>query len=58
MMAAFRSAMVLLGKDDNAAAYIEAYRNIANPAALPVDVPALPADVRGRLSAAVIARGR
>ena len=55
MMAAFRSAMVLLGRDDNAADYIEAYRGVAGGAALPVDAPAAAADIRGRLAAAVIA---
>jgi 5-methyltetrahydrofolate--homocysteine methyltransferase len=53
MMAAFRSAMVLLNRDANAAGYIAAYAGT-----LP-DVPAAaaqsgPQDVRGRLSLAVI----
>jgi 5-methyltetrahydrofolate--homocysteine methyltransferase len=55
MMAAFRSSMVLLGRDDNAADYIDAYRNAANTTHMPADVPAAPDDIRGRLAAAVIA---
>lgn len=55
MMAAFRSAMVLLGRDDHAAAYIEAYRGVAGVSAQPAEVPAVAADSRGRLAAAVIA---
>jgi len=53
MMAAFRSAMVLLGRDPNAAAYIEAYRGVTQSVA---SEPATqPQDLRGRLSQAVIA---
>jgi 5-methyltetrahydrofolate--homocysteine methyltransferase len=52
MMAAWRSAMVLLNRDLNAAAYIEAYKGVtAEPAASAV---ALPEGVRGRLSQAVV----
>ena len=54
MMAAFRSSMVLLGRDANAEAYIEAYRGVAGAAA-PVESVAVSDDIRGRLAAAVIA---
>jgi len=54
MMAAFRSAMVLLGRDPNAAAYIEAYRGVTQAAAAVESAPQ-PQDVRGRLGQAVIA---
>jgi 5-methyltetrahydrofolate--homocysteine methyltransferase len=55
MMTAFRSAMVLLGRDRNAQSYIEAYRAVSSTN--PVDnQPALiPEDSRGRLAQAVIA---
>lgn len=54
MMAAFRSAMVLLGKDVNAADYIEAYRGVAAADAPVPDTAAAPDNVRGQLAAAVI----
>lgn len=54
MMAAFRSSMVLLGKDSNATDYIEAYGGVSG-AVLPVSNLALPDDFRGRLANAVIA---
>ncbi|HZV81255.1 MAG TPA: cobalamin-dependent protein, partial [Geobacteraceae bacterium] len=54
MMAAFRSAMVLLGRDPNAAAYIEAYRGTTQSAAAAEPAPQ-PQDLRGRLGQAVIA---
>ena len=53
MMASFRSAMVLLGLDENAAGYIEAYRSLAGAA--PAAAAPEPADIRGRLAGAVIA---
>ncbi len=53
MMAAFRSAMVLLGRDPNATAYIEAYRG-ATPSATAEPVPQSQ-DLRSRLGQAVIA---
>ncbi|SNB47888.1 homocysteine S-methyltransferase family protein [Geobacter sp. DSM 9736] len=52
MMAAFRSAMVLLNRDANAAAYIEAYKGNVEEVASAVS--AAPADIRGRLASAVI----
>ncbi|MBU5612117.1 homocysteine S-methyltransferase family protein [Geomonas azotofigens] len=64
MMSAWRSAMVLLGKDVNAAGYIDAYRGQAvgatvQPAAAaggaaPVAEAAEPEGIRGRLAKAVI----
>lgn len=55
MMAAFRSSMVLLGRDVNAAAYIEAYGG--QPQSVSAAAPAAiqEQDVRGRLGQAVIA---
>jgi 5-methyltetrahydrofolate--homocysteine methyltransferase len=54
MMDAWRSAMVLLGKDPHAASYIEAYRAApAETAGLPAGT-APPADIRSRLGRAVI----
>ncbi|MBT0663746.1 homocysteine S-methyltransferase family protein [Geobacter pelophilus] len=53
MMDAFRSAMVLLNRDENSSAYIEAYKGLAN-AVQPIAAAALPADVRGRLASAII----
>ena len=55
MMAAFRSAMVLLNRDANAAAYIDAYKGAVQEAPA---ASAPPADVRGKLSAAVIGGDR
>lgn len=53
MMDAFRSAMVLLNRDDNSSAYIEAYRDFGSDAQ-PVVPESKPVDIRGRLAAAVI----
>jgi 5-methyltetrahydrofolate--homocysteine methyltransferase len=55
MMAAFRSAMVLLGKDPNAEAYIEAYRSLSGGVAAPAETPADDGEIRGCLGRAVIA---
>ena len=55
MMAAFRSAMVLLGRDPNAASYIEAYRGVAQASVAGADAAPQPQDVRSRLGQAVIA---
>ena len=55
MMAAFRSAMVLLSRDVNATAYIEAYKGQVDSA---VAETAPRADIRGRLAAAVIGGDR
>ena len=54
MMDAFRSAMVLLNRDQNAAAYIDAYKGAVD--ALPGQAPEAecPQDIRGRLSRAII----
>jgi 5-methyltetrahydrofolate--homocysteine methyltransferase len=53
MMAAWRSAMVLLGRDPNAAAYIEAYKGVQAETQTPA-APA-PEGIRGQLAHAVIA---
>ncbi|TWJ32513.1 homocysteine S-methyltransferase family protein [Geobacter argillaceus] len=53
MMAAFRSAMVLLNRDVNAAGYIAAYAGTL-PDAPATAARTVPQDVRGRLSLAVI----
>ncbi|GAM10514.1 methionine synthase [Geobacter sp. OR-1] len=53
MMDAFRSAMVLLNRDENSSAYIEAYRDLGD-AVQPPSVAAMPVEIRGRLAAAVI----
>jgi 5-methyltetrahydrofolate--homocysteine methyltransferase len=55
MMAAFRSAMVLLGKDPNAEAYIEAYRSVAGGAAITAETLPDDVDIRSRLGRAIIA---
>lgn len=55
MMAAFRSAMVLLGRDPNAAVYIEAYRGVTQAASSGEEPSPEPQDLRGRLGQAVIA---
>jgi len=55
MMAAFRSAMVLLNRDVNSSAYIDAYKG-AVPEAPVSSTP--PADVRGKLAAAIIGGDR
>jgi len=52
MMAAWRSAMVLLGRDVNAAAYIEAYKGVI--AEQPASAAAQPEGIRGRLARGVI----
>ncbi len=54
MMAAFRSAMVLLCRDQDAAAYIDAYRGTVQGVAAVEPAPAA-ADLRSRLGQAVIA---
>jgi len=51
MMAAWRSAMVLLGRDPNAASYIAAYKGVQTEQAVTV---AQPEGIRGRLAKAVI----
>ena len=53
MMAAFRSAMVLLNRDPHAASYIDAYKG-AQPAGTAVGAAAAPQDIRGRLAVAII----
>ena len=53
MMAAWRSAMVLLGRDPNAAAYIDAYKGAQAEPQSPAGCE--PEGVRGRLVKAVIA---
>ncbi|HEY5975495.1 MAG TPA: homocysteine S-methyltransferase family protein [Geobacteraceae bacterium] len=57
MMAAYRSAMVLLNRDANSAAYIAAYSGVSQPAAGGVSQEA-PVDIRGRLTAAIIGGDR
>ena len=52
MMAAWRSAMVLLGRDPNAGSYIEAYKGVS--AELPAAAVAAPEGIRGRLAKAVV----
>jgi len=52
MMAAWRSAMVLLGRDQNAAAYIAAYKGVQ--AEQPAGAAPQPEGIRGRLARAVI----
>jgi 5-methyltetrahydrofolate--homocysteine methyltransferase len=52
MMAAWRSAMVLLGRDTNAGAYIAAYKGAVTESATPA--AAEPEGIRGRLARAVI----
>jgi 5-methyltetrahydrofolate--homocysteine methyltransferase len=54
MMDAWRSAMVLLNRDHQAAAYIEAYRGEQASAATSAPVSGLPLSIRERLSRAVI----
>ncbi len=54
MMDAFRAAMVLLGRDPNAAAYIKAYKDATVPETSATVTIQGPMDVRGRLAAAVI----
>ena len=52
MMAAWRSAMVLLARDTNAAAYIQAYKGVQAEPLTPA--AAQPEGIRGRLAKAVI----
>ncbi len=53
MIDAYRSAMVLLNRDPNAAAYIECYKgSTATPAGEPA--PEKPLDIRGRLAGAIV----
>lgn len=58
MMDAMRSTMVLLNRDPNAAAYIDAYKASPDAASVGSPEPAPPQDIRGRLSAAIIAGDR
>lgn len=58
MMDVFRSAMVLLNRDPNAAAYIEAYKGAVETRPGESGVPELPMDIRGRLARAIIAGDR
>jgi 5-methyltetrahydrofolate--homocysteine methyltransferase len=58
MMDAWRSAMVLLNRDHQAAAYIEAYRGEQSPAPLQLTVADKPLTIRERLSRAVISGDR
>jgi 5-methyltetrahydrofolate--homocysteine methyltransferase len=53
MMDAYRSAMVLLGKDLRAEAYIAAYSDV-QPAPVPAAAPGEQAPIRERLAAAII----
>ncbi|GFO70005.1 5-methyltetrahydrofolate--homocysteine methyltransferase [Geomonas limicola] len=53
MLSAWRSAMVLLGRDPNAAGYIDAYKNVVADSA-PAAATAEPEGIRGRLAKAVI----
>jgi len=55
MMAAFRSAMVLLGRDANARAYIDAYSGVSRDASAELEPAAQSLDIRHRLGQAVIA---
>jgi 5-methyltetrahydrofolate--homocysteine methyltransferase len=54
MMDAFRSAMVLLNRDRNAAAYIEAYKGAVETKPGESGGPELPMEIRGRLARAII----
>ena len=58
MMDAWRSALVLLNHDHQAAAYIEAYRGEQGVTAQPSVDPAIPLTIRERLTQAVIAGDR
>ncbi len=58
MMDAWRSAMVLLNRDLQAAEYIEAYRGVQADAAAPVQASDKPLTVREKLSQAVITGDR
>jgi 5-methyltetrahydrofolate--homocysteine methyltransferase len=58
MMDAWRSAMVLLNRDPNAAAYIEAYRGGAEAPAGQIFDAETPLDIRGRLAGAIIGGDR
>jgi 5-methyltetrahydrofolate--homocysteine methyltransferase len=53
MMDAFRSAMVLLNRDDNSAAYIDAYKDLGNAPQLSTQ-ESKPVDIRGRLASAIV----
>nr|WP_284694492.1 homocysteine S-methyltransferase family protein [Geomonas sp. Red32] len=53
MMAAWRSAMVLLGKDVNSVNYIDAYKGVQSQAAAAPAAPE-PEGIRGRLARAII----
>jgi 5-methyltetrahydrofolate--homocysteine methyltransferase len=54
MMDAYRSAMVLLNRDRNAAAYIDAYKGHQEAGKGGDAAPGVPQDIRGRLSRAII----
>jgi 5-methyltetrahydrofolate--homocysteine methyltransferase len=54
MMDAFRSTMVLLNRDPNATAYIDAYKAAVDSASVVIPDTELPQDIRGRLSRAII----
>ncbi|MCL2760909.1 MAG: homocysteine S-methyltransferase family protein [Desulfuromonadales bacterium] len=55
MMDAFRSAMVLLGKDKDAVSYIEAYKNVADASVPSVEKEIeAPLDIKGKLGNAII----
>ena len=58
MMDAWRSAMVLLNRDSNAAAYIEAYRGGTEAPAGQVSSAEQPQEIRGRLAGAIIGGDR
>jgi 5-methyltetrahydrofolate--homocysteine methyltransferase len=57
MMDAFRSAMVLFNRDENAAVYIDAYRNL-DQTAPQNGIPEATLDIRGRLAAAIVGADR
>lgn len=58
MMDAWRSAMVLLNRDKQAAAYIEAYRDLQTQAVQPAPSAGTPATILERLSQAIIGGDR
>jgi 5-methyltetrahydrofolate--homocysteine methyltransferase len=58
MMDAWRSAMVLLNRDPNAAAYIEAYRGATEAPAGQTHTEEAPLGIRGRLAGAIIGGDR
>ena len=54
MMDAYRAAMVLLNRDPNAAAYIDAYKGVSEIPQGQTPPPGAPLDIRGRLGRAII----